>query len=82
MQSSTTAPLTVTSMLKHITEFTHFRQSQQKLNIMNFVMVEFIAELLYWIALNYIGVPNKVATQAKSQRADVVMLRSSQGYAL
>ncbi len=63
MQSNTPAPLTVTSVLKHITEFTLFRQSQQKLNIINFVKVEFIAELLYWIALDCTDVPNKVTTE-------------------
>ncbi len=47
MQSSTTAPLTVTSMLKHIIDFTYFRQSQQKLSIINLITVEFVAELLY-----------------------------------
>ncbi len=31
---------------KHIIEFTHFQQCHQKLNIINFVKVEFIGELL------------------------------------
>ncbi len=47
MQSSTTAPSPVTSVIKHISEFTKCRQSQQKLNIINFIQVEFIAEPLY-----------------------------------
>ncbi len=51
----------MTSMLRHITEFTHFRQSQQKGNIINFVKVEFTADLLYWITLDCTGVPNKGA---------------------
>ncbi len=31
-----------------------------------FVKVEFISELLYWIALNFTGVPNKVATECRN----------------
>ncbi len=53
----------MTSMLKHAIEFTHFRQSQQNLIIINFMKVEFIAELLHWIALDCTGVPNKVADE-------------------
>lgn len=39
---------------KHIIEFTH-------LNISNFVKIDVMAELLYWIATDCTGVPNKVA---------------------
>ncbi len=45
------------NVVQHNTTF-----NNKKLNLINFVKVEFIAELLYWIALDCIGVPNKVAT--------------------
>ncbi len=34
-----------------------------KTELIIFVKVEFMAELLYWIALHFTGVPNKVATE-------------------
>lgn len=36
----------------------HFLQCKQKQNIMNFAKVDFIPELLYWLALGFTGVPN------------------------
>ncbi len=63
MQSSATVTQTVTSMLKHIIEFTHFRYSQQKQNVINSVKVEFVVEMFCSIALDCTGVPNREVTE-------------------
>lgn len=47
---------------KHIVEY-HLRRFEQKLVILSFVKEEYVAELLYRVALNCIGVPIKVARE-------------------
>lgn len=42
-------------------ELTPLWQFQQKLNIIDKIKVDFMAEPLNWIALYFTGVPNKVA---------------------
>ena len=44
-----------------IVEWTPLSQYQQKLNIIIFLNVKFVKDLLYWNALNYIGVPENWA---------------------
>lgn len=45
---------------KHIVQLTLFWQFQQELNIIIFLNVEFVADLMYWTELNCISIPNKV----------------------
>lgn len=45
---------------KRIVELTLFWQFQQELNIIIFLNVEFVADLIYWTELNCISIPNKV----------------------
>ncbi len=64
MLSNTTPPLTMASMLKHITEWTPLWQCQQELNIIGIIKVSFMVEQLQWIALDCTAVPNKVDTES------------------
>lgn len=56
-------PRTMTLSNTIIIKFTHFRRCQQKLNIINFAKVDFMAGLLYWITLDCTDVLNKVSTE-------------------
>lgn len=44
---------------ENIVELTNSWQCQHELNIIIFLNLDFVADLLCWIALNYISVPNK-----------------------
>lgn len=44
------------SSYKHVIEFTHFRQYQQKLNLIKLIKVQLMAGLLYGITIDCIGV--------------------------
>ena len=47
------------------------------MNSKSFVKVEFMAELLYWIALDCTGVPNKVAGEYRSADVNVKQIQLS-----
>lgn len=55
MQSSTTPPITMTSV---ISVYTFITVSSKPV-----LFLEFMAELLYWIAICCTDVPNKLATE-------------------
>lgn len=66
MKSPTTPSLTMTLVINILLNLHIFQQCHQKLNIMRFVKMNIMAELLDWIALDYTGVPNKVLRVNKS----------------
>ena len=47
---------------------TQFLKRLQKLNIIDFVKVEFMAKYLYWVALDCASVHNKVAAECPGNR--------------
>ncbi len=63
MQSSTTAPLTATSVLNHEIQLTPLWECHQKTIIIFIIKVDFMSELLYWITLDCTGVPDEVDTE-------------------